>query len=267
MEDTRITTLAKAMLILDCFSQENTELGVRETARLVGLSSSAAGRLMTSMRDLGLLVQNPRTRLYSMGTRVLAWAGTYLAASDIATTAHPFLQEIHQSTLETVSLYVLEGNERVCIERLDSPQSVRFVVRVGKRLPLYAGASGKVMLAFVPQHLCRQILKSTRLEKLTESTIVDAKEIENELRLIRQRGYAVSKGEWTPGATGIAAPIFDRSNELMGALNLSGPSQRFTDEVISQYAVQVCQVAAQISKALGSLYPVQPMPAKPAYTF
>jgi DNA-binding IclR family transcriptional regulator len=265
MSEIPTSTLEKAVLILDCFTQENTELGVRETARLVGLSSSATGRIMNTMRDLGLLSQNPRTRLYTMGTRVLAWAGTYLAASDIDVVAHPFMQELNRITRETVSLYVLEGNERVCIERLESPQSVRFAVRVGKRLPLYAGAAGKVMLAFLPSHRCNEILESEKLVAFTESTIIEWVALQKDLALTRERGYAVSKGEWTQGATGVAAPIFDRTNEVVGALNISGPSARFTDDVIIEYAIQVCQVAAKISKALGSRHPVPPLPAQPAH--
>lgn len=266
MKELRTTMLEKAVLILDCFSQENTELGVRETARLVGLSSSATGRLMTTMRDLALLNQNPRTRLYSMGTRVLTWSGTYLASSDIDVAARPYLHELHLATRETVSLYVLEDNERVCIERLDSPQSVRFVVRVGKRLPLYAGASGKVMLAYMKPLLRDDILHSSQMIALTNSTIIEWVALEKDLALTRERGYAVSIGEWTPGATGIAAPIFDRSNDVVGALNLSGPSNRFSEDVIVEYAVKVCLAAAQISRALGFHQPTQPLPVKPAFT-
>jgi DNA-binding IclR family transcriptional regulator len=265
MTEERTSALEKAVLILDCFSQENTELGVRETARLVGLSSSATGRLMTAMRDLGLLVQNPRTRLYTLGTRVLVWAGTYLASSQIDTAARTYINELHLVTRETVSLYVLDDNERVCIERLDSPQSVRFVARVGKRLPLYAGASGKVMLAFLKPMRRDEILNSTERIPLTNTTITEWVALEKDLALTCERGYAVSIGEWTPGATGIAAPIFDRSNEVVGALNLSGPSSRFTEEVIRDYAAKVCLAAANISRALGAHRPVQTAPVAPAH--
>jgi IclR family KDG regulon transcriptional repressor len=145
----QLQTLNRAIAILDCFTQENTELGVREIARLVELSSSATGRLLGAMKELGILSQNPDTHAYSMGARVLTWAGVYNAELNIRNRALPAIQELHNSTRESISLYVLENNERLCIERLESPQTVRIVTRVGRRLPLYAGSAGKVMLAFL----------------------------------------------------------------------------------------------------------------------
>lgn len=250
-------TLYRAIQILDCFSQEHPELGVREVARMVNLSSSATGRIMQYLKNLGLLSQNPNTRVYSLGSRVLTWAGVYLAISDIRTVALPHLQELHASTQETISLYVLDGKDRVCIERLESPQNVRIVARLGRRLPLYAGSAGKVFLAFLPQQLCEEILASTELVPLTPKTIVNLSTLHNELEIIRQQGYAVSRGEWLLDASGVAAPIFDQSGEIVAVLTISGPGQRFADEVIKRYAQVVTRQALVISLALGFRLPRQ----------
>ncbi|MBE0697373.1 MAG: helix-turn-helix domain-containing protein, partial [Anaerolineaceae bacterium] len=137
----QIQTLSRAIAVMDCFTQERAELGVREIARLVNLSSSAAGRLLAALKDLGILSQNPDTRAYSMGVRVLSWANVYNTTLDLRIKAMPAIKDLHESTLETISLYILEGNERVCIERLESPQGVRIVQRIGRRLPLYAGSA------------------------------------------------------------------------------------------------------------------------------
>jgi DNA-binding IclR family transcriptional regulator len=250
-------TLYRATQILDCFSQEHPELGVREVARMVNLSSSATGRIMQYLKDLGLLAQNPRTRVYSLGSRVLTWAGIYLAISDIRTAALPYLQELHVSTQETISLYVLDGKDRVCIERLESPQNVRIVARLGRRLPLYAGSAGKVFLAFLPKQLCEEILASTELVPLTPKTIVNLSTLHHELEIIRQQGYAVSRGEWLLDASGVAAPIFDQSGGITAVLTISGPGQRFTDEVIARYAQVVTRQALAISLSLGFRQPRQ----------
>ncbi len=256
-------TLFRAIQILDCFSQEHPELGVREVARMVNLSSSATGRIMQYLKDLGLLAQNPKTRVYSLGSRVLTWAGIYLAISDIRTVALPILQELHASTQETISLYVLDGKDRVCIERLESPQNVRIIARLGRRLPLYAGSAGKVFLAFLPVARREEILASTELVPLTPKTIVNPTTLRSELDHIRQQGYAVSRGEWLLDASGVAAPIFDQTGEVTAVLTISGPGQRFTDDVIARYAHIVTREALVISQALGYRLPrqvLQPLP-------
>ncbi len=245
-------TLNRMVSILECFSQERPELGVREVARLVDLPSSVAGRLMLAMKDLGVLSQNPMTRGYSIGPRVLTWAGTYLSTCDIRIVAYPYLDELHQATHETISLYILEGADRVCIERLESTQNIRFVApRVGRRLPLHAGSAGKVMLAYLPEAAREAILTRSPLEALTERTIVDPDRMREELATIRRLGYAVSFGEWILDASGVAAPIFDRNGDVLAALTISGPTQRFQGEALSGYIEQARRVARLISKGMG----------------
>ncbi|MEA4908897.1 MAG: IclR family transcriptional regulator [Chloroflexi bacterium] len=244
-------TLDRVIALLDCFSAEHPELGVREVARLVNLSSSTAGRLLAAMKENGILTQNPVTREYSMGPKVLTWASTYTSTLDVRAKAQPALRELYLKTLETVSLYILDGNERVCIERLESPRNVRTVVQVGGRLPLYAGSAGKVFLAFLSPQRRQEILSATALTPLTRYTIVDTDSLEKELKKIRKQGYAVSFGEWKLEAAGIGAPIFNINGEVVAAVTISGPSQRFTKASITEHAPEVVRVAAQISRELG----------------
>jgi IclR family KDG regulon transcriptional repressor len=244
--------LNRAVRILECFTQDRAELGVREISRLIAVPSSATGRLMAAMKELGILSQNLGTKTYSIGPRVLTWAGIYLSTSDIRNLAYPHLKDLHETNQETISLYILDGNERVCIERLESTQNIRFVApRVGRHLPLHAGSAGKVMLAYLPAYRREEILTATPLSRLTQKTIVDPDLLRAELIQIRQQGYAISFGEWILDASGIAAPIFDRSGEIAAALTISGPTQRFTLDVLPNYIAQVLRVAAAISNGLG----------------
>jgi IclR family KDG regulon transcriptional repressor len=247
----QIQTLSRAIAVMDCFSQEHAELGVREIARMVNLSSSAAGRLLAALKEMGILSQNPDTRAYSMGARVLSWANIYSSSLDVRNKAMAAIEELHQSTRETISLYILEGVERVCVERLESPQSVRIVQRIGRRLPLYAGSAGKVMLAFLPLERQEEILQHTGLVPLTSKTIVDPVILRKELKKAREQGCAVSFGEWVEDAAGVAAPILDQDGEVIAALAISGPTSRFTKENVTRYCVEVKHVAAQISVSLG----------------
>lgn len=248
----KVQTLEKAVKILECFTRDKAEMGVREVARQVALSTSATGRLMLSMRELGLLSQDPTNRNYRLGPRVLTWAGTYLFHSDIRNVAYPLMQDLHRKTQETISLYLLDGNERVCIERLESTQNLRFVApRVGLHLPLHAGSAGKVLLAYLPEKQQNEILNRGDLAPLTSKTIVDPNKLRKELEMIRQNGYAISTGEWILEASGVAAPIFDRGGEIVAALAISGPSQRFEPQVMENHARCLVEAAAQVSRSLG----------------
>lgn len=247
----QLQTLNRAIAVLDCFTQDEAELGVREIARRVNLSSSAAGRLLSALKELGILSQNPETRAYSMGARVLSWAEVYNSNLDIRNKALPAIEELHQSTRETVSLYVLDGTDRVCVERLESPQTIRMVTRVGRRLPLYAGSAGKVMLAFLPRDRQEDIIQSVPLDAFTPRTITDPEILRKELRKIRSQGYAVSIGEWVADAAGVAAPLLEKDGGVVGAISISGPSSRFNKENIALFSADVKRVAAQISTNMG----------------
>ena len=244
-------TLNRIVAILDCFSLETTELGVREIARMVSLSSSAVGRLLAAMKGMGVLSQNPETKAYSMGARVLTWAGVYTSTLDVRNRALAAISELHRMTRETISLYILEGNERVCVERLESPQNVRIIARLGRRLPLHAGAAGKVMLAFLSPKRQADFFRTAELYPLTMQTIVNRQQLMIELQKIRAQGCAVSYGEWIDDAAGVAAPILDQNGEVVAALTISGPILRFNSEKVSQYCQEVKRVAAQISESMG----------------
>ena len=249
-------SLERAATILDCFTIDEPILGVREIARKASLSTSTTGRLMSAMKELGILNQDPETLTYMMGSKVLAWAGIYTVTSDVRTLALPVMMRLQEQTRETISLYVVEGNDRVCVERLESSETVRIVARVGRRIPLYAGSAGKVFLAFLPESRRDEILAGIELVPITRRTITDLDELKTNLHKIQRQGYAVSKGEWVLEASGVAAPIFDQFGHIVAALTISGPSQRFTEEKIHEIAAQVKPAAEEISRELG-YYPQQ----------
>ena len=247
----KIQTIDRMVAILDCFSLDKPVLGVREVARQTTLSPSTVGRIMAYMKDMGILNQDSESHLYMMGSKVLAWAGIYTVTSDVRTIALPVMVRLQEQTRETISLYILEGSERVCVERLESPETVRIVARVGRRIPLYVGSAGKVFLAFMPENRREMILEDIDLAPMTERTITDVDVLRANLDQIREKGYAVSRGEWIIDASGTAAPIFDQRGQITAAISISGPGQRFTDEKINEMADLLVEEAAQISFALG----------------
>lgn len=246
------TVLNHIISILDCFSIERPELGVRDVARIANLSPSTAGRLMGEMKNAGILQQNPVSRAYSPGSKVLSWSSIYIASLNIRSAALPYMEELRNSTGETISLYILDGIDRLCVERLESLQNIRMVTRIGGRLPLYAGSAGKAILAFMPNGWQDDYFQTATLKPLTSQTIIDAGILRDELVKIRQDGFAVSLGEWILEASGVAAPILGPDENVLGALSISGPAPRFTRQLIAGYASEVIRVTRSISRMMGA---------------
>lgn len=251
MQTEKIQTLDRAFQILDCFSLEDYELGVREVARLTNLSTSVCGRLMAGMKNWGVLVQNNVTKGYSIGPKPLRWAEIYSANLDIRNVAFPFINELLLRSKETISLYILDNDERLCIERMESAQNVRIVARIGRRLPLFAGSAGKVLLAFLPYQKQEEIIQKTEFKPFTEHTITNPQELRRELIKIKKQGYAYSNGEWVSDAAGVAAPIFDHKGDVIAAITISGPSNRFTPDAVKTHIINVLHFADLISRELG----------------
>jgi len=245
-------TLARAIAILDCFSATHPQLGVREIARQLDLPRSTVGRLVATLCAAGVLSQDPTTRRYKMGPKVLTWSAVYTSGLDIRDKARPALEELHRLTQETVNLYLLDSNERVCLDFIESPQRVRVVVQRGERMPLHAGSAGKAILAFLPPERVKQILAKP-LERMTPNTITNRRKLVKDLATIRAQGFAVSHGERFSDALGLAAPIFDANGKVVAALNVAGPVMRFTDADIQKLAPKIMQLAMRISRALGYL--------------
>ncbi len=251
MENEKLQTIDRLIQIMDCFTIDQNEFGVREVSRLTGLSPSACGRLMQALRNQGMLIQHEDSKAYSIGPKSLRWAEVYTTNLDIRNVALPVINELLIETKETISLYILDGDDRLCVERMESAQNVRIVARIGRRLPLYAGSAGKLLLAFLPEKRQEEILSRTKLQPFTVKTISDINKLREELKIIRKQGYAFSDGEWVEDAAGIAAPIFDIKGDIIAALTVSGPSFRFTKEKIAFHKINVLRAAEEISKDLG----------------
>jgi len=252
LSTSEIQSLERAFAILDCFQESQPELGVREIARQVDLHPSTVGRILATLNSLGVLNQDVETRRYRIGPKVLRWCALFTRNVDLQAEARPYMQELQRITEETISLDIPNGQTRICIERIESPQSLRWVKKLGEIMPFYASASGRILLTFLPLKEMNVILKNMDFEQLTPYTTTDPKIFREELELTKKRGYAVSESERVEGVSCVAAPIFGVKGEILGALTISGPSTRFSDQKIQEHAELLMKTTEQISQAMGS---------------
>lgn len=244
--------LSRIFSLLDCFSAEKPELGVREAARMLNISPSSCGRLLSELRDEGILIQDTDSRTYSLGGRVIRWADVYSESSDLRKKAFPFMEQIYKLTNETVTLYKAEEFDRVCVERIESRKTVRVAEPIGTRINIFTGSGGKSILAFRTQEEIENVFKFARSLPKYQNADGYFTQLQDEFINIRKTRYAISHGEWESDASGIGAPIFNWKGIPIGSVSISAPTQRFLDEkILESYAKILVVNVEKISRELG----------------
>jgi len=206
----------KAIAVLNCFSPESQIMGVGEISQVTGYTKSTVSRLLSTFEKHGCVERAGGPGKYRLGYRVYLWG-------------------VISCRQEEVALYVVEGQRRLCVERVASVHEIAKVAPVGTYYPLHAGASGRVLLAYLPSEKRRQFFRKSRLKKMTSLTITDINTLEKDLASIRKKGYAISKGEREPDAFSVTAPVSDASGSA----------------VVKKYITWVLAVSEEISKKLG----------------
>lgn len=240
-----VRAVERALDILLVFT-EHDSLSLTEIAQNVGLHKSTVHRLLASLEHKGFLIRDAATEKYRLGYRVLELSAKLSEQfDDPGMLLLPEMERLRDLVGETVSLYVREGHERIRIQAVQSRQEIRRVAPVGARLPLYVGASGKVLLAFAEESVVQAILHSPDWPEAMEREV-----FLRGLEEVRRQGYATSIEERETGVAAVAVPIFASSGRLLAALGISGPSNRLDVQRMLQIAPQLIESARRMGKIM-----------------
>lgn len=237
--ETTVRSIERALAILDCFTRERPNLSLVEIAKMIDLYPSTASRMITTLESMGYLKRNEKSLEYSLGYKLANLGAICLAGEDLRSIARPFLINLCNRYNESVGLYVVNKNQRVCIDCVPSTQPLHRVIDIGTRMSMTRGASGKLLLAYLPEPVVQSLL--------LEDPYVTLKQLEE----IRQAGYAVSFNEHEQNLTSIATPIFDAEHQVKAALFISGPTYRITEEKIGEISQRMKETSMEISVMLG----------------
>ncbi|GIM46973.1 IclR family transcriptional regulator [Collibacillus ludicampi] len=240
-----VRAVERALDILLCFAGTETELGLSDIAKKVNLHKSTVHRLLSSLENKGFIRRHPHTDKYRLGWSVLELVSNVYQSDDLSSIVVPEMTRLRDLLGETISLYIRAGNERIRIQAVESNQPVRRVANIGRRLPLYVGASGKILLAWDDRESVLQLFDDPSWPR-----DLDREEFLVSLDKARANGYAVSIEEREPGAAAVAVPIFDRDGTLIASLSVSGPVGRFTNEAVKRFAEAAKRSADMIMKML-----------------
>jgi len=243
-------SVEKAIKILEAFSEDNFEMSLSEISKKVNLPKATAYRIMSTLKENGLIDQRVDNGKYRPGLKLFELGSLVFKKLKLREVALPYMEKLSRECGETIHLGILQGDEVMSIESCESSFDLRSNVYIGKRAPLYCTSVGKALLAFLSPEEMSRILKHKR-KKYTENTIVEKEKLEEELRKIREKGFAVDNMEHEEGIRCVAAPIRNHEGKVIASLSISGPSIRITEDKIPQTASMVKETAYEISKSLG----------------
>ena len=220
-----INSLARGLAILNTFSSQKPMLSLSEIAAANNITLATSARYISTLRDLGYLLQDPSTKKHSLTPKILSLGFPFLKNMDLRARLLPYMIEITRELNVTTQCAVLDGTDIVFLDRVRSSQVVNLDLTVGSRLPCYCTALGKAMLAFMDKVKVRKIIDRIEFISHTPYTVKDRDTFEKTLRLTRRRGYAVNDQELTLGLKTLATPIF-KDGMVEGAFGMSYPIHR-----------------------------------------
>jgi IclR family transcriptional regulator, pca regulon regulatory protein len=249
-------SLERGLAILSAFRSGQPLLGVSDLARGVGLSRSTAHRYIATLASLGYLQQDPATRKYRLGPRVLDLGFSAINSMDLREVAAPHLQALSDETGHTVNMAVLDGPDIVYIERCrtarQGQREIDLNLHVGSRLPAYCTSLGKVLLANLSDDKLRETLKQVHFTQRGPNTLTAREELLRELERVRASDLAVNNEELAYGLRSIAAPVRSKSGEAVAAINLAAHRSMVSfDALVARLGPPLRRTADEISARIG----------------
>jgi DNA-binding IclR family transcriptional regulator len=245
-----LQVLERTFAVLALFDQLAPEWTTTEVARASGLPVPTAHRILATLRSHGYLVRDDQNKRFRLGWAAVDLGERARSAVDLARIAAPVLARLAEHTNETALLTAMndQRDRAVCLERVESSLALRLSIEPGRELPLHAGASQKILLAFMPPAE-RDAILARPLEKLCRATITDPDFLRSHLDSIRSRGWAISFEENNVGVWGVAIPIPDEHGAL-ASLGLAGPTVRFSRRELADSVTQLRLAAYEIARLL-----------------
>ena len=245
-----IQSVDRALLLLETIAEMGGEATLTELATRAGLNISTCHHLLATLIKRGFAAKVPGRRLYALGARIL-YLGHACLQVDLPRRAQPFIERVSRSTGETVHLAALQGDTVVTLLMREARHAVRVDTgTVGTSDAAHATATGKAMLAWLPEDEIRRILAGG-MKRFTESTITEFPALVEELRLVRRKGFAIDREEFQPGVVCVGAAVRDQAGAVVGAISASAPSMRADEEHVALMRDEVVAATRALSAELG----------------
>lgn len=241
-----IRAVERALAVLTCFTNQTPELTLTQISEQIGINKSTVHRLLATLERSQFLERDTLTGVYRPGNRLLQLAHLALENNDLRRLAIPFLRLLSELHRENVNLSILDGTDVVYLEVIESPQRVKLAAVTGQRLPAFCTASGKSILAFLPDEIVKQSL-ARGIPQYTQRTLTSPGDLLEDFVRTRERGFAISEQEFEEGINAIAAPIFNAGHQPIASISVAGPAYRLSKERMLEISPSVIDTAHKIA--------------------
>jgi IclR family KDG regulon transcriptional repressor len=214
-------TVKKAFRILRLISDTDRGLGISELSKSLEIGKSTIHGIAAALEELGAVMREPHTKRYRLGVTLFELGRLAYSQIDLKTLARPIMEELMEQTQASVFLGILNRDHVTVLDIVESRQDLKITAPIGTTIPLFAGAVGKVFLASMEEEQTEEIIRSKGLTRFTENTIVNPELYYQELRSVRENGYAVDDEEYILGVRAVASPIMGLG-QLMSAIWVVG---------------------------------------------
>lgn len=247
----RVQAVDHAIDVLEALAQASGgQTGVSDVARRTGLSKATVHHLLGTLEARRMVIKDAQTSAYRLGWSLYELGSVVARGADVSRVARPYLDSLAVETSESVLLGILDGDSVLYLDRGDAPHGFHMVATAGRRSPLHATASGKLLLAFAGEEATEAYLAAP-LQRFTKDTITDAEVLRRQLGAIRSDGYATCWQERELGLCSVAVGLRNHLGETVASLTLAGPAGRLTPESVDAHLVPLRNAEREIERQLG----------------
>ena len=246
------STVAKAFLLLEKIALSSTPMSINKLSELSGFDKTTTYRLIMTLVELGYVYRPQSSRDYQLSYKVLSLGRNLLKDNEVNELIKNALIKLSEITGETIHYAVLDGKETVVTQKVKGSQLVAVDFQIGDRSPLSYTSIGKAISAYQSHEFIESII-ADGLPKVTEKTIDTPEKFKEELKRIRNQGYAIDDHEFSNEMCCISVPIFDNDGNVRSGISISGPDSRFTLEKLEDMSISMLVISKELSQKLGGL--------------
>lgn len=245
-------SIDRAFVVMEELSKSKDGLGVSELSRLIELPKSTTFRILNALVANGYARQDSLTEKYKLGNKILQLAGTLLGNMDLRTIARPHIEKLSRATGQIVHLATMEDGIAFYLDKVDSSKNnISMYSSIGREIPLYCTGVGKILLSGLDFEVVKKLVPEASMIRYTPNTITTHERLNEELALIRERGYGFDEIEHEEDIRCVAAPIHRSTGEVVASISLTGLIKYVSVERLPELIKLTTETAQAISRELG----------------
>jgi IclR family transcriptional regulator, KDG regulon repressor len=236
--------------VLTTLSMYGNGIRLAELDEKLSINKTTLYRLLITLKSVNYVSYDEETKKYSLGYAILKMSGNVSETQEVTKVAHSFIKELSEELGETVILVHREGTIKYIVDKVETKNVIRRIIELGEESPIVYSASGRIILAFMPESEVDEILQNQPIIKLTSNTITDIEEIKKAIKKANKDGYSISNGERLDGVFSVSAPIFTPRGRVDYSVSVAIPEYRVKLEVVGHLIDKIKSCGEKITAAL-----------------